>query len=68
MSDEHAATDPSPAERREARKTWGARLSGFLWRTKKFWMPPLLLALFLLALLYYAAGKSNVIAPFVYGP
>ena len=39
---------------------------GFVWRAKLFWMPPLLLALLLLALLYFLAGKSNVVAPFVY--
>ena len=42
------------------------RFLGFLWHAKKFWLPPLLLAMLLLALLYYLAGKSEVMAPFIY--
>ena len=38
----------------------------FVWRAKKFWLPPIVLAALLLALLYYLAGKSDVVAPFVY--
>lgn len=40
--------------------------TGFLWRTKYYWLPPILLALLLLAALYYMAGESDVVAPFVY--
>ena len=43
-----------------------AGIPGFLWRSKKFWLPPIVLAVILLILLYVLAGKSGVVAPFVY--
>ena len=38
----------------------------FLWRTKLFWLPPILLALLSLLALYFLAGGNDVVAPFVY--
>jgi hypothetical protein len=38
----------------------------FLRVRKKFWLAPIILALMLLALLFYFAATASTVAPFVY--
>ena len=38
----------------------------FLKVRKKFWLMPIVIALFLLALLIVAAGNAGMVSPFVY--
>jgi hypothetical protein len=61
---------PPEADTKEASQAAASNVQnpfiGFLWRTKLFWIPPLLLALLMLVLLYLLVGKSDVVAPFTY--
>lgn len=38
----------------------------FLRVRKKFWLAPIILSLFLLALLFAFAGQAGVVSPFIY--
>jgi hypothetical protein len=38
----------------------------FLRVRKKFWLAPIILALMLLAMLFWFAGQASVVSPFIY--
>ncbi len=38
----------------------------FLRVRKKFWLAPIIIALFMLAALFFVAGSAGVVSPFVY--
>lgn len=38
----------------------------FLRVRKKFWLAPIIIALMLLALLFFVAGQASVVSPFIY--
>jgi len=65
MSEDPSATS-KPVEQPKGASAPRDVPQGFLRRTIFFWLPPLLLALLLLLALYLLAGKSDVVAPFVY--
>lgn len=52
---------PPPADESILREIWD-----FLRVRKKFWLAPIIIALMLLALLFFVAGQASVVSPFIY--
>jgi hypothetical protein len=52
---------PPAADESILREIWD-----FLRVRKKFWLAPIIIALMLLALLFFVAGQASVVSPFIY--